>query len=128
VALLPEYNEHLTRDVGALSPALTVVLVALGVDAIPHTTFHASHLEGFPAADTTDQTIGTVLQVALVTAWHAAGSGRPPPPQDRALPHHQLPRPAPTRTRRRGDHRPGLRPKLAVVTGTARPTRATDCP
>ena len=28
VALLPEYNEHLTRDVGALSLALTVVLVA----------------------------------------------------------------------------------------------------
>ena len=62
VALLPEYNEHLTRDVGALSLALTVLLVAaarwperrlvrvalvaLGVYAIAHTVFHATHLEG----------------------------------------------------------------------------------
>jgi hypothetical protein len=93
VALLPEYNEHLTRDVGALSLALTVVLVAaawwperrlvrialvaLGVYAIPHTVFHATHLEGFPSADATAQTVGTVLQVALVVALLALSSRLP---------------------------------------------------
>jgi len=93
VALLPEYNEHLTRDVGALSLALTVVLVAaawwperrlvrialvaLGVYAIPHTVFHATHLEGFPSADATAQTIGTVLQVGLVVTLLALSSRLP---------------------------------------------------
>lgn len=93
VALLPDYNEHLTRDVGALSLALTVVLVAaawwperrlvrialvaLGVYAIPHTAFHATHLEGFPPADATAQTIGTVLQVLLVVALLALSSRLP---------------------------------------------------
>ncbi len=93
VALLPEYNEHLTRDVGALSLALTVVLVAaawwperrlvrialvaLAVYAIPHTVFHATHLEGFPAADAGAQTIGTLLQVALVVGLLALSSRLP---------------------------------------------------
>ena len=93
VALLPEYNEHLTRDVGALSLALTVVLVsaawwperrlvriallALGLYAIPHTLFHATHLEGFPSTDAAAQTIGTVLQVGLVVALLALSSRLP---------------------------------------------------
>ena len=63
VALLPPYNEHLVRDVGALSLALAVILVgaaiwpqrllvrlailAFAVYAVPHTIFHALHLEGF---------------------------------------------------------------------------------
>jgi len=93
VALLPEYNEHLTRDVGALSLALTVVLVsaawwperrlvrialiALAVYAIPHTVFHATHLDGFPAADATAQTIGTTLQVAIVVGLLALSTRLP---------------------------------------------------
>jgi hypothetical protein len=87
VALLPPYNEHLVRDVGAYSLALTVVLgaaaltldrtmirvalLALAVFAIPHTIFHAGHLEGFPATDALAQTIGTVLQLILTASLFA---------------------------------------------------------
>jgi hypothetical protein len=60
VALLPPYNEHLVRDVGALSLAWSVMLVgaaiwprrllvrlavlAFAAYAVPHTIFHAEHL------------------------------------------------------------------------------------
>ena len=87
VALLPPYNEHLVRDVGGLSLALTVslgaaaltldrmmirvALLALAVFAIPHAVFHAGHLEGFPAGDARAQTIGTVLQLILTAAVFA---------------------------------------------------------
>ena len=87
VALLPEYNEHLTRDVGALSLALTVVLVAaawwperrlvrialiaFAVYAIPHAVFHATHLEGFPSVDGAAQTIGTCCRwCSPWRSWH----------------------------------------------------------
>jgi hypothetical protein len=82
VALLPPYNEHLVRDVGAFSLALTTMLgaaaltldrrmvraalLALAVFAVPHTIFHAGHLEGFPAADALAQTVGTIMHL-LVT-------------------------------------------------------------
>lgn len=82
VSLLPPYNEHLTRDVGALSLALTVLLAAavatgdwllsavaiaaLAVYAVPHAVFHALHLEGFPTSDAVAQTIGIGLQLVLV--------------------------------------------------------------
>ena len=81
VALLPPYNEHLVRDVGALSLALTVVLgaaaltvelrlvrVALAaflVYAAPHTAFHGVHLEGFGVVDGTLQMIGFALQLGI---------------------------------------------------------------
>jgi len=81
VALLPPYNEHLVRDVGAFNLALTVVLVAaawtleptlvrvalvaLLVYAVPHTIFHAGHLDGFPPGDALGQTVGTVLHLLL---------------------------------------------------------------
>ena len=87
VALLPPYNEHLVRDVGALNLALTVVLgaaaltldrtmirvalLALTVFAVPHTIFHAEHLAGFPAADALAQTAGTVLQLVLTVSLFA---------------------------------------------------------
>ena len=87
VALLPPYNEHLVRDVGALNLALTVVLVtaavtldrpmirvalgALAVFAIPHTIFHAGHLAGFPADDALAQTIGTVLHLVVTLGLFA---------------------------------------------------------
>src|SRR5664279_3223337 len=45
---------------------------------------------------------------------------RPRPNESRTLPHHQLPRPAPDRTRHRGDHRPSLHPELGVVAGRGR--------
>jgi hypothetical protein len=84
VALLPPYNEHLVRDVGAFNLALTVVLVAaawtleptlarvalvaLLIYAVPHTVFHAGHLEGFPPSDALAQTVGTVLHLVLTAS------------------------------------------------------------
>jgi hypothetical protein len=87
VSLLPPYNEHLTRDVGELSLALTVVLgaaaltghrllsvvalVAVAVYAVPHAIFHVLHLEGFPASDAVAQSIGIGLQLVVIgiLAW-----------------------------------------------------------
>ena len=103
VALLPPYNEHLVRDVGAFNLALTVVLVAaawtldrtlvrvalvaLLVYALPHTVFHAGHLAGFPPGDALGQTLGTGLHLILtasllVLTWrlpaHPVTSGAAP--------------------------------------------------
>ena len=87
VSLLPPYNEHLTRDVGELSLALTVVLVAAAVTgqwllsvvaiiasavyAVPHAVYHALHLDGFPTGDAVAQMVGIALQlvVVAVVAW-----------------------------------------------------------
>lgn len=82
VSLLPPYNEHLTRDVGELNLALTVVLTAAAVTgrwllsavavgaaavyAVPHAVFHFLHLEGFPTPDAVAQSVGIVLQLAVV--------------------------------------------------------------
>jgi hypothetical protein len=84
VSLLPPYNEHLVRDVGELSLALTVVLAAaavigqrllcavavaaMAVYAVPHAIFHFLHLEGFPTSDAIAQTIGIALQLMVVAA------------------------------------------------------------
>jgi hypothetical protein len=84
VGLLPPYNEHLIRDVGGLSLALVVVLVAAAlrtdrwtarvaavaalVFMVPHTLFHALHLEHFPVGDAVAQTVGTVGLVLLAVA------------------------------------------------------------
>ena len=94
VALLPPYNEHLVRDVGGLSLAMTVVLVAaawwldrrlawvaviaFAVWTVPHAAFHVTHLEGFTSVDATLQTLGFVLQlgVTAVIAVVLARSGR----------------------------------------------------
>jgi hypothetical protein len=83
VSLLPPYNEHLVRDVGALSLALTVLLayaavradpptgriaaLAFAAYAVPHTVFHAQHLEGFGPAEAVAQMTGFALQLGLVT-------------------------------------------------------------
>jgi hypothetical protein len=93
VGLLPPYNEHLVRDVGGLSLALVVVLVAAAVRTdrftvrvaalamlaftLPHTVFHASHLEHFPPADATAQTVGTIA-LTVLTLGLLAVSGRLP--------------------------------------------------
>jgi hypothetical protein len=84
VALLPPYNEHLVRDVGALSLALAVVLgaatvtadrrlvrvaaVAFAVYTMPHTLFHGSHLGGFTPGDAAAQMSGFLLQLLLAAA------------------------------------------------------------
>lgn len=88
VALLPPYNEHLVRDVGALSLSLAVVLlvaavtadrllirvgaIAFTVYALPHTVFHGLHLHGFSLVDAVAQMAGFVLQLGLVIVILAA--------------------------------------------------------
>jgi hypothetical protein len=82
VALLPPFNEHLVRDVGALNLALAAVLagaalradratvrlaaIASLVAAVPHAAYHALHLSHFPLADAVAQTVATVLHLALL--------------------------------------------------------------
>ena len=84
VALLPQYNEHLVRDIGALSLALAVILagatvtadrqlirvaaVAFAVYTVPHTLFHSGHLDGFSLSDAVGQMSGFVLQILLSAA------------------------------------------------------------
>jgi hypothetical protein len=98
VALLPPYNEHLVRDVGALNLAVYVVLVAAAVAphrllvtvalvcqlvyTVPHAVFHVTHLDGFPAADAVAQTAGFAVQVVLPLALLALArslTAAPPP-------------------------------------------------
>jgi hypothetical protein len=87
VSLLPPYNEHLIRDVGELSLALTVVLAAaaltghrllsvvaagaVAIYAVPHAVFHFVHLQGFPTSDAIAQTAGIALQLMIIAivAW-----------------------------------------------------------
>lgn len=87
VALLPPYNEHLIRDVGAFSLALTVMLgaaavwperrlvrialVTTAVFAVPHAVFQATHLAGFPPADAAAQTAGIMGQILLMLGLFA---------------------------------------------------------
>lgn len=107
VVLLPPYNEHLVRDVGGFSLAVTLVLaaaavtmdrllvrvalVALSVFAVPHAIFHAAHLEGFPTSDAVAQTMGIVVQLLLTLAlfaltWRLPASGRDQAARTRNLP------------------------------------------
>ncbi|GAY10391.1 hypothetical protein TOK_4751 [Pseudonocardia sp. N23] len=81
VSALPPYNEHLVRDVGALSLALTVLLVAaavwldrrlvaitlvvFAVWTVPHVVFHSVHLHGFSVLDATAQTVGFAVEVVV---------------------------------------------------------------
>lgn len=81
VALLPPFNEHLVRDVGGLSLALTVLLgtaavivdrtlvrvalAAFAVYLLPHTVFHGLHLHGFSAADAAAQMAGFSVQLGI---------------------------------------------------------------
>jgi hypothetical protein len=82
VALLPPYNEHLVRDVGALNLALAAVLAgaALRADratvrlaataglvaAVPHAAYRAVHLSDFPPGDAAAPTIAAAVYVALL--------------------------------------------------------------
>lgn len=104
IALLPPYNEHLVRDVGAFNLALTVVLgaaaltldrtmirvalLALAVFAVPHAVFHAGHLAGFPPADALAQTVGTVLHLILAASLFALTWRLPAQGPREPTPHH----------------------------------------
>jgi hypothetical protein len=80
VALDPPFNEHLMSDVGGLTLAITAVvayaaghleyrlvsgaLIGYIVFAVTHVLFHATHLDGFGAADAVE--VVTVLAVSAV--------------------------------------------------------------
>lgn len=88
VAMMPPYNEHLIRDVGALNLALLLVLVVAAVTlertmvrtalaaflvfAVPHGIFHQFHLEHFPPADAIAQSIILTLVALFPLALLAA--------------------------------------------------------
>jgi hypothetical protein len=86
VSLLPPYNEHLMRDVGALTLAYVLVLAAAAiwleprlvqvalaanlVFTVPHFVFHATHLDHYPLGSAIGQTValgaGVLLPAALL--------------------------------------------------------------
>lgn len=100
VELLPPYNEHLTRDVGAfylafallfawaavsLQRALIVPLaVAWSLFSALHAAFHITHLDGFGTGDAIAQTTGLLAVIAL--PWLAISWARTPPPGTPAPP------------------------------------------
>lgn len=81
VSLLPPYNEHLMRDVGALTLAYVLVLVAAAiwpqprlvrvalaanlVWTVPHLVFHTTHLDHFSTGDAVGQTVVLALAVLI---------------------------------------------------------------
>jgi hypothetical protein len=98
--LLPPYNEHLTRDVGAFylafallfawaavtlqRPLITPLAVAWSVFSALHTAFHITHLDGFGTGDAIAQTAGLLAVLAL--PWLAVSSARTPRTGTRARP------------------------------------------
>jgi hypothetical protein len=81
VSLLPPYNEHLMRDVGALTLAYVLVLTAAAiwmerrlvqvalaanlVFTVPHFAFHITHLDHYPTGSAIGQTIALGLGVLI---------------------------------------------------------------
>jgi hypothetical protein len=84
VALLPPFNEHLIRDVGAFSLSfafifavsalvmhdnvIRVALIGYEFVAVPHFIFHTTHLDGFPMVDAVVQTVLLAMIAALPLA------------------------------------------------------------
>ena len=93
VSLLPPYNEHLVRDVGALTLAYVLVLAAAAiwpepklvrvalaanlVFTVPHFAFHATHLGHYSTGAAVGQTAALGLAV-LIPAALLVLSVRPP--------------------------------------------------
>lgn len=81
VAALPDYSEHLVRDVGGLFLATGVILVAAGIYlerrlvavalisflafSIPHAIFHFFNLEPYGAGDAIGNVLGLAATVAM---------------------------------------------------------------
>ncbi len=99
-ALLPPYNEHLTRDVGGLSLALAVVTAAAALApqrrlvavtalawlfySVPHLAFHLAHLRGVPTADKVGEVVTLGLGVAAPLLLLAVAAVSPPAATARA--------------------------------------------
>jgi hypothetical protein len=87
VSMDGSYDQHLVFDVGLLSLALTVTLlaaiwkrervlvatasIAALVFAVPHLAFHAGHLDGFSTSDSMLEMISLAITVAapLLALW-----------------------------------------------------------
>ena len=81
VAALPDYSEHLVRDVGGLFLATGILLLAAGVYlerrlvdvelisfisfSLPHTIFHLFNLEPYETADTVGNVLGLLATVVV---------------------------------------------------------------
>jgi hypothetical protein len=79
VSALPEYSEHLVRDVGSLFLATAVILIAAAVwldrrlvsvallsyltFALPHFVYHAFNLEPYATGDAIANAVGLALMV-----------------------------------------------------------------
>jgi len=90
VALLPPYNEHLVRDVGAFNLSFALLfawaafslerrlvqaaLVAYLAYAVPHLIYHVGHLAHFPPRDAAAQTLSLLIVVVIPCALLAAVS------------------------------------------------------
>lgn len=97
VSLLPPYNEHLMRDVGAGTLAYVLVLAVAAVSlerrlvrtalastlifTVAHFAFHATHLDNYTGREAVEQTItlavGVVLPIVLFVL-HEVGLRRAP--------------------------------------------------
>jgi hypothetical protein len=98
VDLLPPYNEHLVTDVGGLYLGFAVlfgwaawtlertlvraVCVAWLLTASLHLIFHATHLEGFSAADAVGELASLALLVGapVVALWSSLSPPKTPRP------------------------------------------------
>jgi hypothetical protein len=99
VSLLPPYNEHLIRDVGALTLAYVLMLTAAAiwperrlaqvalaanlVFTVPHFAFHVTHLDHYSTGAAVGQMIALGLAVLipavlLVLTRRLPGVGGPP--------------------------------------------------
>lgn len=81
VELLPPYNEHFVRDVGAFYLGFAVLLISAAVmmdarvtrvaliawlvAAVPHFIFHLTHLDGYDTTDAIAQSIALGIGVVL---------------------------------------------------------------
>lgn len=90
VEMLPPYNEHLTTDVGGLYLGFAVVFAWAAVALQPtlvravstgwlltatiHLVFHATHLDGFGAADAVAElaSLAFLLAPPLIAIWAVA--------------------------------------------------------
>ncbi|HLG78330.1 MAG TPA: hypothetical protein VKX46_18090 [Ktedonobacteraceae bacterium] len=84
IAMLPPYNEHLVRDVGALTLSFALLFVWTAISpqrhlmqailwawlvyAVPHFIYHINHLMHFPFIDQVGQTVllGSVILLPIV--------------------------------------------------------------
>lgn len=102
VAALPEYSEHLVRDVGSLFLATGALLLAAGwflgrrlvtiaaaaflLFSVPHATFHLLNLEPYSTADVVGNLVTLGLTVLVPVAVLLLARRPPPAPGGASAP------------------------------------------